>query len=93
MECTGSDEEKKKLRDDVNACSYVFRSYDPEVDQLYAAKFPWIDARKPLVLYTHRTAMTYELALVLKHMMGSGTVHPHHAGIMFSLHSPKALPI
>ena len=50
----------------------MFSSYNPAVTQLYSERFSWIGVRNLVLVCTSKTAMTLELALLLKRLMTSG---------------------
>ena len=56
----------------IEGALYKFTSYDPGVTQMYSERFPWIGARNLVVACTNKTAMTLDLALLLKSLIASG---------------------
>ena len=55
--------------------SYKFTSYDLGVTQMYSEHFTWIRARNLVVVCTNKTAVTLDLALLLKSLIASGKVY------------------
>lgn len=68
----GDDDEKQRRPDAVRNRSYLFRSYDPVVTKLYTERYAWIGASMRVVVCTHKTAMSLELALLLKNLITTG---------------------
>lgn len=71
-EWSGDAEGKQRRLAAVKASPYTFRSYDPAVTQLYAERYPWVAAANRVVVCTRRTAMSMELAHLMKRLMTTG---------------------
>lgn len=56
----------------MKACPFTFRSYDPAITRLYAERYPWIAAANRVVVCTSKTAMSLELAHLMKRLMTTG---------------------
>lgn len=50
----------------------MFRSYDPLVTKMYCERYPWIAATNRAIVCTRKTAMTMELAYLMKRLMTTG---------------------
>ncbi|CAN0537891.1 unnamed protein product, partial [Laminaria digitata] len=72
-ECNDDDDEEKQRRvAALKQHSYMFQSYDPAVTKLYTERFPWIGATNKAIVCTKKTAMSVELAYLLKRWLTSG---------------------
>lgn len=69
---TGDEVEMRRRKMALRNCSYVYRSYDPEVTKLYAQRYPWMAAQTRAFVFTKKTAMTHELALLLRQWQTPG---------------------
>eukprot|EP00904_Undaria_pinnatifida_P011325 jgi/Undpi1/7322/HiC_scaffold_22.g09795.m1 len=63
---TGDEAEKRRRKVALTKCSYVYRSYDPDVTKLYSQRYPWMATQTRAFVFTKKTAMTHELALLLR---------------------------
>lgn len=59
----------------------MFNSYNPAVTKLYTERFPWIGATNKAIVCTRKTAMTVELAFLLKRWLTSGKCACFSAGL------------
>lgn len=66
------DEEKQRRLAALKQHSYMFQSYDPAVTKLYTERFPWIAATNKAIVCTRKTAMSVELAFLLKRWLTTG---------------------
>lgn len=82
QEWKGEDVEKQRRVVELKEHSYMFTSYDPGVTQMYSERFPWIAARNLVVVCTNKTAMTLDLALLLKSLITSGKFFPRNTIII-----------
>lgn len=69
---TGDEAELRRRKMALRNCSYVYRSYDPDVTKLYAQRYPWMAAQTRAFVFTKKTAMTHELALLLRQWQPPG---------------------
>jgi len=72
QEWKGEDVKKQRRVAELKGHSFKFISYDPGVTQMYSKWFPWIGAGNLVVVCTNKTALTLELALLLKSLINSG---------------------
>ena len=82
QEWKGDDVEKQRRVAELKEHSYKFTSYDPGVTQTYTELFPWIGAKNLVVVCTNKTAITLDLALLLKSLITSGKHFPKNAIIV-----------
>ncbi|CAM9585769.1 unnamed protein product, partial [Ectocarpus fasciculatus] len=75
-EWRGDADEKQRRVSEAKAHSFTFRSYDPDVTKCYNERYPWIAAANKVVVCNHKTAMTLELAYLMKRLMTTGS-SPH----------------
>lgn len=71
-EWKGDEEGKQRRIAAMKANPFTFRSYDPAVTKLYAQRYPWIGAANRVVVCTRKTAMSLELAHLMKRLMTTG---------------------
>jgi R3H domain len=65
-------EKAAKLRR-ARSFHYTFNVYDPRVTRLYAERYTWVAVQMPAVLCSNRTAMTVELARLVKRSCVAGS--------------------
>ena len=69
---TGDEAERCRRKMALRNCSYIYRSYDPDVTKLYTQRYPWMAAQTRAFVFTKKTAMTHELALLLRQWQAPG---------------------
>ena len=70
--CTGTAEQKSALLAAAKAASFCYRSYDSRVTQHYASTYPWVAELSPAIVCSNRTAVTPQLAKLIKRTCVAG---------------------
>ena len=94
-EWRGDEEGKQRRVAAMKARPFSFRSYDPAVTRLYAQQYPWIAASNRVVVCTRKTAMSLELAHLMKRLMTSGKARylkNRERGVVYAVLSTAGVP-